>query len=541
MRTQHTDSGLLRRMILSAAAFLEKNKQAVNSLNVFPVPDGDTGTNMSLTVMSAVKEISVLPENAPMAELVTALSRGALKGARGNSGVILSQLFRGFAEHMKTTETLDTKQLALAFQKGVETAYKAVMKPVEGTILTVARVTADRAKTFARREDDIEEFLTSCIEVARDTLEKPPDLLDVLKEAGVVDAGGMGLLYLFIGARNVYTGELDLDDLIAEAGIPGTTAQEFEEGIENGYCTEFIIENIHPYIELPDDVGKLQDKLGNLGDSIVAVYDEDLIKIHVHTEMPGKVLQLGLRFGELTNIKIDNMRHQHRHLEDVKREEEKKPCGVLAVAMGEGLSQVFTELGVDYIIQGGQTMNPSIEDILNGIDEVNAEDVYVLPNNPNIILSAQQAADISGSHVHVIHSKSIPQGMAAMLAYNPDDPPKANVEHMEQSMETVLTGQVTYAVRDSEMNGFKVKEGDIIGLCGKEIKASGDDVNATTMHLIKSMGPEEKEVMTIFYGSDMTEEQANTLTEEVEKEYPQMEIQTLPGGQPLYYYIISVE
>jgi len=541
VRTQHSDSGLLRRMIFSAAAFLEKNKQSVNSLNVFPVPDGDTGTNMSLTVMSAVKEITALSESAPMADLVTALSRGALKGARGNSGVILSQLFRGFAEHMKTTDTLDTKQLSLAFQKGVETAYKAVMKPVEGTMLTVARVTAERSKAFARHQTDIEAFLSDCIDVARDTLEKTPDMLDVLKEAGVVDAGGMGILYLLIGARNVFTGEQDLDGLVVEAGIPATVEREAGEGIEHGYCTEFIIENIHPYIELPGDVAKLQEKLANLGDSIVAVYDDGLIKIHVHTEMPGKVLQLGLRFGELTNIKIDNMRHQHRHLEDAKREEEKKPCGVLAVAIGEGISQVFTELGVDYIIQGGQTMNPSIEDILNGIDEVNAQDVYVLPNNPNIILSAQQAAEISDANIHVIHSRSIPQGMAAMLAYNPEDPPEVNVQHMERSMESVLTGQVTYAVRNSEMNGFKVKEGDIIGLCGKEIKASGSDINGTTLELIRAMDPGEKEVITIFYGSDVTEEQAAALTGAVEKEYPHMEIQTLSGGQPLYYYIISVE
>lgn len=540
MRTQHSDSGLLRRMILSAAAFLEKNKQAVNSLNVFPVPDGDTGTNMSLTVMSAVKEITALNENAPMTELVTALSRGALKGARGNSGVILSQLFRGFAEHMKTTDTLDTRQLALAFNKGVETAYKAVMKPVEGTILTVARVTADKAKGFARRDSDIESFLTSCIEVARDTLEKTPDLLDVLREAGVVDAGGMGLLYLFIGARNIFTDEQEWDDLILKSGVPGMAVQEYEGGLENGYCTEYIIENIHPYIELPDDVARLQDKLNHLGDSVLAVFDEDIIKVHVHTEMPGKVLQVGLRFGELTSIKIDNMRHQHRHLDDEKPDE-KKPCGVLAVAMGEGISQVFTELGVDRIIQGGQTMNPSIEDILNGIDEVNAENVYILPNNPNIILSAQQAAKISESNVYVIHTRSIPQGMASMLSYNPDDGPETNMEHMNHSMEAVLTGQVTFAVRDSEMNGFKVKEGDIIGLCGKEIKAAGSDVNKTTLDLIKAMGPESKEVMTIFFGDDVNQEEADALTKAVEKEYPQMEIQTLPGGQPLYYYIISIE
>lgn len=541
------DGAMLKQMLLSAAKFLEDNKESVNALNVFPVPDGDTGTNMSLTMQSAAKEILALKTD-KLGEVAKALSKGSLKGARGNSGVILSQLFRGFAEFLKDYEQVDTVQFAKALMGGSDKAYKAVMKPVEGTMLTVARVTAEKSVKIANETKDFTGFFSRILDVAKDILDNTPNLLPVLKQAGVVDSGGMGVLYIMMGAANALDEDFDLDISSFDAkdiSLPSFSDTDSSQSIEFGYCTEFFIKNLHPYIK-DEDIEKLKQKLERLGDSIVVVGDMDLIKVHFHTNMPGKGLQLGLRFGELSNIKIDNMREQHSHNMEYAElamadNSPEKDFGILSVAMGEGIANLFKDLNADYIIEGGQTMNPSIEDILNAANKVRAKEIFILPNNSNIVLSAKQAAELSDKPIHVIPTKSIPQGLAALIAYNPELPIDENNNLMLKAIEQVKTGQVTYAVRDSNFDNQQIQEGDFMGLSNGTIMAVGKDIETVTQDLLKHMVDEDGEIITLLYGKDATEETTNQILAFLEDNYPDIEVELLDGGQPLYYYIISVE
>lgn len=541
------DGAMLKQMLLSAAQFLEDNKETVNALNVFPVPDGDTGTNMSLTMQSAAKEILALKTD-KLGEVAKALSKGSLKGARGNSGVILSQLFRGFAEFLKDYEQVDTVQFAKALMGGSDKAYKAVMKPVEGTMLTVARVTAEKSVKIANETKDFTDFFTRILDVAKDTLDNTPNLLPVLKQAGVVDSGGMGVLYIMMGAANALDEDFDLDISSFDAkdiSLPSFSDTDSSQSIEFGYCTEFFIKNLHPYIK-DEDIEKLKQKLERFGDSIVVVGDMDLIKVHFHTNMPGKGLQLGLRFGELSNIKIDNMREQHSHNMEYAElamadNSPEKDFGILSVAMGEGIANLFKDLNADYIIEGGQTMNPSIEDILNAANKVRAKEIFILPNNSNIVLSAKQAAELSDKPIHVIPTKSIPQGLAALIAYNPELPIDENNNLMLKAIEQVKTGQVTYAVRDSNFDNQQIQEGDFMGLSNGTIMTVGKDIETVTQDLLKHMVDEDDEIITLLYGKDATEETTNQILAFLEDTYPDIEVELLDGGQPLYYYIISVE
>ena len=537
MYIEYIDGIKLKEMFLAAAHFLEDNKQAINAVNVFPVPDGDTGTNMSLTMMAAVKEIQGM-NNSAVAPVAEAVAKGALKGARGNSGVILSQLLRGFSKGLQNIERMNTRQCALALQEGSKTAYKAVMKPVEGTMLTVARVTGEKASKIAKNHSDFGSYSQEIIKVAKDILEKTPDMLPQLKEAGVVDSGGLGVLYIFMGAVQALKDTFDPGSIsiIQEESIGISPEMVIETDIKYGYCTEFFIKNLFPYVE-EGDTEKLKSKLENLGDSIVVVGDTDLIKVHVHTNMPGKALQLALRFGELSDIKIDNMREQHRHIVQI----DKKEFGVVAVAMGEGISAIFRDLSVDRVIEGGQTMNPSIEDILKAVEDTNAENVFVLPNNSNIILSAKQAQDISETNIITIPSKSIAHGLAAILAFNPDSDLDTNIASMEGAMEKVQSGQVTYAVRDSEYNGIEIKKGDIIGLADGKIVVSDKQIDNTTKALLDKMINDDSEIATILYGQDVEPEDTQGLEDYLAERYPDLDVEIHSGGQPLYYYIISVE
>lgn len=541
------DGAMLKQMLLSAAQFLEDNKETVNALNVFPVPDGDTGTNMSLTMQSAAKEILALKTD-KLGEVAKALSKGSLKGARGNSGVILSQLFRGFAEFLKDYEQVDTVQFAKALMGGSDKAYKAVMKPVEGTMLTVARVTAEKSVKIANETKDFTDFFSRILDVAKDILDNTPNLLPVLKQAGVVDSGGMGVLYIMMGAANALDEDFDLDISSFDAkdiSLPSFSDTDSSQSIEFGYCTEFFIKNLHPYIK-DEDIEKLKQKLERFGDSIVVVGDMDLIKVHFHTNMPGKGLQLGLRFGELSNIKIDNMREQHSHNMEYAElamadNSPEKDFGILSVAMGEGIANLFKDLNADYIIEGGQTMNPSIEDILNAANKVRAKEIFILPNNSNIVLSAKQAAELSDKPIHVIPTKSIPQGLAALIAYNPELPIDENNNLMLKAIEQVKTGQVTYAVRDSNFDNQQIQEGDFMGLSNGTIMTVGKDIETVTQDLLKHMVDEDDEIITLLYGKDATEETTNQILAFLEDTYPDIEVELLDGGQPLYYYIISVE
>ena len=541
------DGAMLKQMLLSAAQFLEDNKETVNALNVFPVPDGDTGTNMSLTMQSAAKEILALKTD-KLGEVAKALSKGSLKGARGNSGVILSQLFRGFAEFLKDYEQVDTVQFAKALMGGSDKAYKAVMKPIEGTMLTVARVTAEKSVKIANETKDFTGFFSRILDVAKDTLDNTPNLLPVLKQAGVVDSGGMGVLYIMMGAANALDEDFDLDISSFDAkdiSLPSFSDTDSSQSIEFGYCTEFFIKNLHPYIK-DEDIEKLKQKLERFGDSIVVVGDMDLIKVHFHTNMPGKGLQLGLRFGELSNIKIDNMREQHSHNMEYAElamadNSPEKDFGILSVAMGEGIANLFKDLNADYIIEGGQTMNPSIEDILNAANKVRAKEIFILPNNSNIVLSAKQAAELSDKPIHVIPTKSIPQGLAALIAYNPELPIDENNNLMLKAIEQVKTGQVTYAVRDSNFDNQQIQEGDFMGLSNGTIMTVGKDIETVTQDLLKHMVDEDDEIITLLYGKDATEETTNQILAFLEDTYPDIEVELLDGGQPLYYYIISVE
>ena len=547
------DAKLLARMFLAGAKNLEVKKEWINELNVFPVPDGDTGTNMTLTIMSAVKEVNNL-EDVQMTSLAKAISSGSLRGARGNSGVILSQLLRGFTKGIRDLEELDAVALARAVDKGVETAYKAVMKPKEGTILTVAKVTAEKAVYCARNTEDFEEFAQVVIKEANEILQKTPEMLPVLKEAGVVDSGGQGLVEFLQGAVDALMGkEVDLSSVEKTAVKPAATASEApleEKDIKFGYCTEFIVMTKEE-ISMEEEQ-KFKDFLMGIGDSIVVVADEDIIKVHVHTNHPGKAIEKGLTYGELTNMKIDNMREEHRErlnltqaeaqAEESKPEEPRKDFGFVAVSIGQGMNDIFRELGVDYLIEGGQTMNPSTEDMLNAIEQVNAETVFILPNNKNIILAATQAQSlVEDKNVVIIPTTTVPQGISAIIGFDPEADAEENEDNMKDIIECVKTGEVTYAVRDTSINGITIKVDDIMGIDDDGIKKVGQDVEKVTLELLEEMVDEDSELISIYYGEDTTKEQAEALLEKVEETYGDCDVQLEYGGQPIYYFLLSVE
>lgn len=542
------DGAMLKRMIIAGANHLEKNKQIVDELNVFPVPDGDTGTNMSLTVLAAAREVEKTDSN-DVFEVAKAAASGSLRGARGNSGVILSQLFRGFSKGLQNHSNIDTVALAEAFESGVKTAYKAVMKPKEGTILTVAREAAEKALQLSLEMDNVEEFLKEVLAHAHVVLKKTPDMLPVLKQAGVVDAGGRGLLYIIEGALKAISSkeEIHLEENISTGinqGSYSALSSISNEDITFGYCTEFIINRSDTS---SSKVNELREFLNTIGDSIVVVDDDEVIKVHVHTDHPGQAIEKGLTLGSLTNMKIDNMREQHSNkviVEEIKetKSQEKKPIGFIAVSIGEGIQEIFKGLGVDYIIQGGQTMNPSTEDILNAVEKVNAEKVIILPNNKNIILAAEQAQKLSkDKQVFVVPSKTIPQGISAMIGYEPDHSIDEVIESMNENMSYVKTGQITFAVRDTAIGDRKIKKGNILGMSEGNIEVVSDDLEEAVFELIDKIVDEDSEIVSIYYGEGVKEEDAIKAKEYIEENYPDCEVEVHFGGQPLYYYIFSVE
>lgn len=565
MEITSINSKLLARMFLAGAKNLDSKKDWINELNVFPVPDGDTGTNMTMTIMSAAKEVSSLT-NPTMAELAKAISSGSLRGARGNSGVILSQLFRGFCKVIKEYDEIDVTILCEACQKAVETAYKAVMKPKEGTILTVAKGAAEKALELSDETEDVVTFVEEVIKQAEYVLDQTPEMLPVLKQAGVVDSGGQGLVQVLKGAYDALIGkEIDYTIEGAPAGAaPAKISAETEAEIKFGYCTEFIIVLNAPMSDNEEHAYKAF--LESIGDSIVVVADDEIVKTHVHTNDPGLALQKALTFGSLSKIKIDNMReeHQEKLIKDSqklaaqqKAEEEAyeaaqasekannmpaKEMGFVSVSIGEGMNEVFRGLGVDYLIEGGQTMNPSTEDMLNAIEHVNAKTVFILPNNKNIIMAANQAVDlVEDKQIIVIPTKTIPQGITALVNYIPDHSAEENKEQMISEIENVKTGQVTYAVRDTEIDGKTIKQNDFMGIGDKSILSVGTDLKATTLEMVDAMVDEDSAIVSIYFGSDSDEDSANELAAAIEEKYPDVEVEVNDGGQPIYYYVISVE
>ena len=565
MEITSINSKLLARMFLAGAKNLDSKKDWINELNVFPVPDGDTGTNMTMTIMSAAKEVSSLT-NPTMAELAKAISSGSLRGARGNSGVILSQLFRGFCKVIKEYDEIDVTILCEACQKAVETAYKAVMKPKEGTILTVAKGAAEKALELSDETEDVVTFVEEVIKQAEYVLDQTPEMLPVLKKAGVVDSGGQGLVQVLKGAYDALIGkEIDYTIEGAPTGAaPAKISAETEAEIKFGYCTEFIIVLNAPMSDNEEHAYKAF--LESIGDSIVVVADDEIVKTHVHTNDPGLALQKALTFGSLSKIKIDNMReeHQEKLIKDSqklaaqqKAEEEAyeaaqadektnnmpaKEMGFVSVSIGEGMNEVFRGLGVDYLIEGGQTMNPSTEDMLNAIEHVNAKTVFILPNNKNIIMAANQAVDlVEDKQIIVIPTKTIPQGITALVNYIPDHSAEENKEQMMAEIENVKTGQVTYAVRDTEIDGKTIKQNDFMGIGDKSILSVGTDLRATTLEMVDAMVDEDSAIVSIYFGSDSDEDSANELAAAIEEKYPDVEVEVNDGGQPIYYYVISVE
>ena len=549
------NSKLLAKMFLAGAKNLDSKKDWINELNVFPVPDGDTGTNMSMTIMSAAKEVSSLTEPT-MAALSKAISSGSLRGARGNSGVILSQLFRGFCKVIKEYDELDVTIVCEAFQKAVETAYKAVMKPKEGTILTVAKGAADKALELAEQTDDLVFFADEVIKHAEYVLNQTPEMLPVLKQAGVVDSGGQGLVQVLKGANDALLGkEIDYSiEGVSSGASPEKITAETEAEIKFGYCTEFIIVLNNPL----SDKEELKYKafLESIGDSIVVVADDEIVKTHVHTNDPGLALQEALKHGSLSRIEIDNMREEHQEklikeseklakeqaAEEQKAKEPEKEMGFVSVSIGEGMNEVFKGLGVDYIIEGGQTMNPSTEDMLNAIEKVNAKNVFILPNNKNIIMAANQAVSlVEDKQIIVIPTKTIPQGITALVNYIPDHSVEENKEQMMAEIENVKTGQVTYAVRDTEIDGKTIKQDDYMGIGDKSILAVGKDLKQTTLEMVDAMVDEDSAIVSIYFGSESSEEKAEEIASAIEEKYPDVEVEVNDGGQPIYYYVISVE
>ncbi len=561
MNLQQIDAKMLSKMFLAGAKNLENKKEWINELNVFPVPDGDTGTNMTMTIMSAARELSALGEDPDMEAICKAVSSGSLRGARGNSGVILSQLFRGFTKRIKEEKILTIPVLAEAFDKAVETAYKAVMKPKEGTILTVARGTADKAKELAEDGcEDMETFLSTVIEHGRYVLSQTPEMLPVLKQAGVVDSGGQGLVEVLSGAFDAYMGrEVTLDFQAAELSSAGgkktASAPEQEEAeIKFGYCTEFIIMLDGPFSAKAET--DFKSYLESIGDSIVCVADDDVVKVHVHTNDPGLAIQRALKYGALSNMKIDNMRLEHQ--EKLFKSEEKrltaqkeasdgaqskeppKDFGFIAVSAGDGINEIFRSLGVDHIIEGGQTMNPSTADILDAVDKVNAKTVFILPNNKNIILAANQAAELTTEKdLFVIPTKTIPQGITAVITF--EMTADENEENMIQEISNVKTGQITYAVRDTVIDDKEIKKGDFMGIGDSGILSVGAAVNEVAGETVRRMVEEDSELISIYYGSDVSKEDAEAFKAQVEESCPNCDVELQYGGQPIYYYVMSVE
>ncbi len=551
------DAEMLSKMFLAGAKNLEEKKEWINELNVFPVPDGDTGTNMTLTIMSAAKEVSAM-EKPDMTVLCKAISSGSLRGARGNSGVILSQLFRGFTKGVREHQKLNTRILADALEKAVETAYKAVMKPKEGTILTVAKGGAQKARELANNgEEDLEIFFKEIIQYADEVLEKTPDLLPVLKQAGVVDSGGQGLMQVLKGAYEAFLGkEVDfkISDISAAhkpSGMASNIDVQAQMDIKFGYCTEFII-MLSRNFNIKQEMD-FKAYLESIGDSIVVVADDDVVKVHVHTNDPGLAIQKALKYGALSNMKIDNMRLEHQEklfkMSEKQKEEPaeegsgpKKDVGFIAVSAGDGIQEIFKGLGVDYVIEGGQTMNPSTADVLDAVENVNADTVYILPNNKNIILAAEQAAHMSeDKKIVVIPTKTVPQGITAVINFVPELSVEENTDTMIEEIKSVSTGQVTYAVRDTVIDNKEIKQGDYMGIGDSGILSNGTDLLDVTFRMIEDMMEDDKELISIYYGSEVTEETAEELREKVETRYPKCDIELQYGGQPIYYYIISAE
>lgn len=558
MAIMSIDAALLQKAFLAGAQSIESKKDYINQLNVFPVPDGDTGTNMTLTIMSAAKEVGAI-ESPTMDTLSKAISSGSLRGARGNSGVILSQLFRGFCRGIAGKTALTTEDLAGCFEQAVATAYKAVMKPKEGTILTVASGVAEKAKEIHRKVKDIEEFGRIVIEYGNEVLAYTPELLPVLKEAGVVDSGGQGLMTVLEGAYNALIGKA----VVVAAPVMEST-QKFDFTVEDdpnaeitfGYCTEFIVVLEQEYNE--ETEAEFKEYLSSIGDSLVVVSDDDIVKVHVHTNHPGLAFEKGLTYGSLTRMKIDNMREEHqeklaregkkpeaqapKQAAETKPAEPAKEYGFISVTIGEGINEIFEGLGVDYLIEGGQTMNPSTEDMLNAIDQVNAKTVFILPNNKNIILAANQAQSlVEDKKIVVIPSKTVPQGISAIIAFDPSQTIEDNTTGMTEAMHAVKTGQVTYAVRDTSIDGKTIREGDIMGIGDSGIQAVGTDIYETTMALVDDMVDDDSELICIYYGDEVQEDDANALLDALEKKYKNCDIELHYGGQPIYYYVISVE
>ena len=563
MASNTMDAGMLAKLFLAGAKNLESKKEWINELNVFPVPDGDTGTNMTLTIMAAAREVASLYEmgDVDMRSLCKAISSGSLRGARGNSGVILSQLFRGFTKGVKEYDEVTIPIVATAFEKAVETAYKAVMKPKEGTILTVAKGAAVKARELADSGmDDLGEFMAQIIARADEVLEQTPEMLPVLKQAGVVDSGGQGLMQVLKGAYDAYLGK-EIDLSLDAAGVThtggrtagGSLEAQASAEIKFGYCTEFII-MLNKVFNIKMEMD-FKAYLESIGDSIVVVADEDVVKVHVHTNDPGLAIQKALKYGALSNMKIDNMRLEHQEkLFKMSRKEEKteevpavqeqpkKDAGFIAVSMGDGINEIFKGLGVDHIIEGGQTMNPSTEDMLNAIDQVNADTIFILPNNKNIILAANQARSlVRDKKIVVIPTKTVPQGITAVINYVPDLGIEENEKTMTEEIANVSTGQVTYAVRDTNIDGKEIKQGDFMGIGDKGILSVGIAISEVTLKMIDEMMSDERELISIYYGSEIQEADAESLRAQVESKYPGCDIELQYGGQPIYYYIVSVE
>lgn len=540
---QYIDGKKLREMFVSGANNLQNNRDLVDKLNVFPVPDGDTGTNMSLTISYAMKELSKV-ENDDITQIGKSISKGSLMGARGNSGVILSQIIRGFAKSIEGKEKLSTEDLAKALKNGSDTAYKAVIKPVEGTILTVVRESGEFATKAYKKENDLLKFLEAVIKEANASLERTPELLKNLKEAGVVDSGGKGLLLIYEGMYEALKGNpIKVKDTNSSQvqTVETSTSTIKSEDIKFCYCTEFILESN----SISDT--EIRDIMLKYGDSLAVVGDEGIIKVHVHTNDPGLVLQEALKYGQLVTIKIENMKVQHENtlVENVDNEiapsAEEKEYGFIATSMGDGLAKIFKDFGVDYIIEGGQTMNPSTEDFMNAIDKINAKNIFIFPNNSNIIMAANQAKEISDKNIIVIPTKNTPQGFTALVNFNGDASVEENEQALMESLGLVKSGQVTYAVRDTVMNDIDVKEGNIIGIAEGKLLSAGDEVDEITTNLVEKLVDEDTAIVTLFYGEDVSEEAANELRDLLEEKFEDIDVELYYGGQPLYYYLISVE
>ena len=564
MDTHNIDAKAFQKLFLAGANRINEQKEYINELNVFPVPDGDTGTNMSLTILSAAKEVEKISEPT-ISSLCKAISGGSLRGARGNSGVILSQLFRGFTKAVSKADSLGKEEIAAGFARAVETAYKAVMKPKEGTILTVAKGMAEKAEELSESDLSLIAYCEAIVSCGYEVLARTPDMLPVLKEAGVVDSGGQGLMEVLQGVLDALTGKVT-DVVIPEGPAVAVSVTPAKSGdylppadIKFGYCTEFIIMLEHPLSS--EEEQELKEYFLGMGDSLVLVADDEICKVHVHTNHPGQAFEKALTYGPLSNMKVDNMRLEHeeklikdaekvaarqREEEELARQEAKKQppkkMGFIAVSIGEGLSEIFKDLGVDYLIEGGQTMNPSTEDMLEAIDHVNAENIFILPNNKNIILAAEQAAKLTAEkRIIVLPTKTIPQGISAMVGYMPELDVEENIDSMEECYQNIMSGQVTYAVRDTTINGRTIRNGDIMGINDEGIQAVGSDVEQTTLDLISKMVDADSELISLYYGETVTKEQAAALTAKVEGRFPDVEVETNFGGQPIYYYMVSVE